>query len=161
MEGTFLLLVVLTLIQEKHQESQKPNIRSATIGLCMCAHSVISDSLPSRVLQPTMLLCLWDFPRKNSGVGLPQWLRAKESTCQCRRHRFNPCSGKIPHVEEQLCSRTQEPQLLSPRAVATEIRAPQSPYSATREVTTMRNPHTTTREKTHIAVRTQTAQINK
>ena len=25
-----------------------------------------------------------------------------ESTCQCRRQRFNPRSGKIPHVAEQL-----------------------------------------------------------
>ena len=29
-------------------------------------------------------------------MGLPQWLSAKESTCQCRRHRFNPWVGKIP-----------------------------------------------------------------
>ena len=30
---------------------------------------------------------------------LPLWLRGKESTCQCRRHRicgFNPWVGKIP-----------------------------------------------------------------
>ena len=26
----------------------------------------------------------------------------KESACQCRRHRFDPWSGKIPHVEEPL-----------------------------------------------------------
>ena len=25
-----------------------------------------------------------------------------ESACQCRRHRFDPRSGKIPHAEEQL-----------------------------------------------------------
>ena len=24
-------------------------------------------------------------------MGLPWWLSGKESTCQCRRHRFNPC----------------------------------------------------------------------
>src|SRR5574340_1093436 len=29
-------------------------------------------------------------------VGLPWWLSGKESACQCRRHRFDPCSGKIP-----------------------------------------------------------------
>ena len=29
--------------------------------------------------------------------GLPWWLSAEESACQCRRHRFNPSSGKIPH----------------------------------------------------------------
>ena len=30
--------------------------------------------------------------------GLPWWLRGKESTCQSRRHGFNPWSGKIPHA---------------------------------------------------------------
>ena len=29
-------------------------------------------------------------------------LSSKESTCQCRRHRFNPWSGKIPHIVQQL-----------------------------------------------------------
>ena len=28
--------------------------------------------------------------------GLPKWLSGKESTCQCRRCRFDPCIGKIP-----------------------------------------------------------------
>ena len=28
--------------------------------------------------------------------GLPWWLSVKESTCQCRRHRFNPWFGMIP-----------------------------------------------------------------
>ena len=28
--------------------------------------------------------------------GLPRWLNGKESTCQCRRCRFDPCIGKIP-----------------------------------------------------------------
>ena len=53
------------------------------------------------------------------------WLRGEEPTCQCRRHRFYPWSGKIPHATEwlslvpqllSLCSRVQEPQLLSPCA---------------------------------------------
>ena len=29
-------------------------------------------------------------------VGLPRWLSGKESTCQCRTHRFDPWVGKIP-----------------------------------------------------------------
>ena len=29
-------------------------------------------------------------------MGLPWWLSRKESTCQCRRHGFNPWVGKIP-----------------------------------------------------------------
>ena len=28
--------------------------------------------------------------------GLPWWISGKESTCQCRRHRFGPLVGKIP-----------------------------------------------------------------
>ena len=28
--------------------------------------------------------------------GFPRWLRGKESTCQCRRHGFYPCVGKMP-----------------------------------------------------------------
>ena len=28
--------------------------------------------------------------------GLSWWLSHKESTCQCRRHRFDPWVGKIP-----------------------------------------------------------------
>ena len=31
-------------------------------------------------------------------LGLPCWLSGKESTCQWRRHRFNPWSGKAPHA---------------------------------------------------------------
>ena len=30
------------------------------------------------------------------GGWLSRWLRVKESTCQCRRHRFDPWVGKIP-----------------------------------------------------------------
>ena len=28
--------------------------------------------------------------------GFPKWFRGKESTCQCRRHGFNPWAGKTP-----------------------------------------------------------------
>ena len=44
-------------------------------------------------------------------LGLPRWLNGKESTCQCRRHGFNPWSQKIPHGEKQLspCDITTEP----------------------------------------------------
>ena len=35
-------------------------------------------------------------------VGLPWWHNGKESTCQCRRHRFDPWPSNISHAEEQL-----------------------------------------------------------
>ena len=36
---------------------------------CVCVCSVLSDSLSPRGLQPTMLLCPWDSPGKNTRVG--------------------------------------------------------------------------------------------
>ena len=50
---------------------------------------------------------------ENTRLGLPWWLRGKESTCQCRRHRFDPWVGKILHAMEQpsLCTTITEPML--------------------------------------------------
>ena len=39
---------------------------------------------------------------KKEVQGLPCWISGKESTYQCRRHRFDPWSKKIPHFVEQL-----------------------------------------------------------
>ena len=36
----------------------------------------------------------------NKVFWLPRWLSGKESTCQCRRRRFDPWVGKIPLEEE-------------------------------------------------------------
>ena len=38
---------------------------------------VVSDSLQPHELQPTRLLCPWDFPGKNTGVGYHFLLQAK------------------------------------------------------------------------------------
>ena len=40
-------------------------------GRCVsvCSRSVVSDSLQPHSLQPTRLLCPWDFPGRNTGVG--------------------------------------------------------------------------------------------
>ena len=72
-------------------------------------------------------------------LGLPWWLSGKESACQCRIHRFNPWSGKIPHAVEQLspcsmptCHNYRSPGTLEP--------------SAAREAIAGRNPHTATGE---------------
>ena len=50
-----------------------PSIFPYTLGeivfLGVCACSVVSDSLQSHGLQPARLLCSWDFPGKNTGVG--------------------------------------------------------------------------------------------
>ena len=34
-------------------------------------------------------------------MGFPSWLSGKESTCQCRRHGFNPWVRKIPWRKKQ------------------------------------------------------------
>ena len=40
------------------------------------SHSVISDSLRPHGLQPTRLLCPWDFPGKSTGLGCHHLLRS-------------------------------------------------------------------------------------
>ena len=40
--------------------------------------------------------------RSIKNTGLPWWRSGWESACQCRGHRFEPWSGKIPHATEQL-----------------------------------------------------------
>ena len=52
-------------------------------------------------------------------LGLLWWLICKESTCQCRRHRFNPRSGKIPQAAGQLspCATTTEGHVARARAL--------------------------------------------
>ena len=70
-----------------------------------------------------------------SVVWLPWWLSGKESTCQCRRHGFDPWSGKIPYAAEQ-----QSPCTVTVKPV------PMSPGTTTREATTMRSLGTAIRE---------------
>ena len=49
---------------------------------------------------------------------LPWWRSGWEFTCQCRGYGFDPWSGKIPHVAEQvsLCSTTMEVSTLDPES---------------------------------------------
>ena len=56
------------------------------------------------------------YPFKMTLNGLPWQLNGKGSACQCRRHRFNPWSGKTPYAAEplSLCSIAIELQLLKP-----------------------------------------------
>ena len=48
--------------------------------------------------------------------GLPWWLSGKESTCQCRRHEFDPWFRDIPLASEQLglCTTATESCTLEP-----------------------------------------------
>ena len=53
---------------------------------------------------------------KKTSLGLPWWRIGWESACHCRRHGFEPWSGKIPHAAEQLgpWATTTEPARLEP-----------------------------------------------
>ena len=53
---------------------------------------------------PTSHLGLFLCTLRDIQIGLPWWLSGKESACQCRRHRFNPWTGKIPYTVAQLSS---------------------------------------------------------
>ena len=60
----------------------------------VCAHvcSVVSDSLWPHGLQPARLLCPWDFPGKNIGVGYHFLLQGIFLT-----QRLNPCLLYLLH----------------------------------------------------------------
>ena len=77
----------------------------------------------------------------------------QESACQCRIHKFDPWSGRIPPAAERLSPRaaTTEPVLLSRRAAAPEPVCCKSgsPCSATREPSAGRDPRTTPGEESH------------
>ena len=59
---------------------------------------------------------LWRTKLQNTSHGLPWWRSGWESACQCREHRFEPWSGRIPHAAEQLgpWATTTEPVRLEP-----------------------------------------------
>ena len=118
-------------------------------------------------------LNLWlKFPSR----GLPWGLSDEEATfASIGDTGLIPATGG-PHVPQSnearapqllsLCSRAQELQLLSPKAVATEANAPWSPWSTAREATAMRSAHTTNRittarwnyRKAHLAMKIQHSQ---
>ena len=79
-------------------------------ALLMAMH-IPHPNLPRRV----PLYACYSRVITKSAPGLPWWLHGKESACwcQCRRHKFDPWSGKMPHAMEQLnpWAATTEPVL--------------------------------------------------
>ena len=55
------------------------------LGLTALSRSVVSDSLQPRGLQPTRLLCPWDFLGKNTGVGCQLLLQGNLLTQESNR----------------------------------------------------------------------------
>ena len=97
-----------TTKQIKRHQDTTPYILSIYISVDVCIYICIYMYTHARV--PTLL----NF--KNIYIGLPWWRSGWESACQCRGHRFEPWSGKIPHAVEQLspCATTTEPARLEP-----------------------------------------------
>ena len=57
-------------------------------------HNLALSSMPYKII---LLKCYNACPPKGPSIGLPRWLSGKKkSTCQCRRHVFDPWVGKIP-----------------------------------------------------------------
>ena len=87
------------------------------------------------------------------------WLSGKGSTYQCRRHGYNPWSGKIPRGAEQLspCTTTAAANALKgPHDSATGATCPnyrrlhtKSRYFTTGKATAMRSMHTAMKNSPH------------
>ena len=74
-----------------------PVLSALLSQLNMCLRSVVSDSLWPHGLWPARLLCLWNFPGKNSGVGchfIPQGILLTQ--------RSNPCLLRLLHCRKSL-----------------------------------------------------------
>ena len=66
-------------------------------------------------VNPSSIYKIWKL-QKCQTMGLPWWRSGWESACQCRGRGFEPWSGRIPRVAEQLgpWATTTEPVRLEP-----------------------------------------------
>ena len=74
------------------------------------SHSVVSDSLRPHELQPTRLLCLWDPPGKNTGMGCHFLLqgifltqRSNAHLLHCRQILYHLPNGKYAQFKLYNC----------------------------------------------------------
>ena len=78
-------------------------------NVCMMNSLVVSDSVPPYGLHPIQLLCPWDSPGKNTGVGcraLLQGIFPTHGTTLCLLHLLHWQAGSLPRVPPgKLCSR--------------------------------------------------------
>ena len=63
---------------------------------CCCISSVVSDSVRSHRRQPAKLLCSWDSPGKNTGVGCHFLLQCMKVKSECEVAQSCP-TLKRPH----------------------------------------------------------------
>jgi len=130
----------LPLAPQQRGRSGLPKQECARRALGDCWYSRSRAGISSKLPEDADAAGLWTKPRvtrghhvsitsdgavKNTETGLPWWLGGKESTCQCRRHGFDPWSGNILHVAEQLSpyATTTEPVFDSQGTVTTEALA--------------------------------------
>ena len=135
----------------KHNRAASPS--ASTFGIKSIPSSPAYSPSP---LSPALSLAklpfshpslpLWGTLIKTQVQGLPWWLSSKESSCQCRGHRFNPRSGTIPHAKGQLspCVTATEATLQGLWA-ATAKACTLQPVSPTREAAAMGSPRTATK----------------
>ena len=95
-----------------HVGSSLPTTSHPTLllGWAVLSRSVRSNSLWPYVLQPTRLICRWDFPEKNTGVGVHFLLRGIFPT-----QGLNFRSQRLLHwqVVSSLLSHLRSPLLIS------------------------------------------------
>ena len=77
-------------------QSRKILSSPPSILLLLFSHSVVSDSLQSHALQPTRLLCPWDFLGKNSGVGCHFLLQGIFPTQRLNLHLLHWQADSLP-----------------------------------------------------------------
>ena len=95
-----------------------------TVRLRADAKGKTSGTLPSIQQSLKIQFPLSSSKVKSSPEGIPRWPSGKESTCQCRRHRFDPWSGKIPHAAGHLSLCTTTTESMHPRAHALQQEKP-------------------------------------
>ena len=72
---------------DRYQLSFYLLFQESSLHLCV-SHSVMSDSLGPHALQPTNLLCPWNSPGKNTGVGWHSLLQGPETQVFLTAGRF-------------------------------------------------------------------------
>ena len=87
---------------------------STTTSMCVLACSVVSDSLqPMDCMQPSRLLCPWNFPGKNTGVGfhfLLQRIFLTQGSNLCLLHLLHWQTDSLPpsHLEAHITTHMHE-----------------------------------------------------
>ena len=72
-----------------------PRTPPISLHLWLPAYSVMSDSLPAHALWPARLLCVWNFPGKNTGVGCHFFSRGSSRPMDQTCVSCTSCIGRL------------------------------------------------------------------